>query len=111
MRGDEKPELVDIDADEDSDAFIMIGRSLYFKENYKNVIETPQTQDFPLTLSVEDNPFFNGNSYYESINSFIPQSVQDGKINLQFQRPSYAHNDLYRLRFHEKIAHAHSVTP
>lgn len=88
LRGDERTEAVDIDDDGDDDLFYFMNNTLYLKENYKNTPTKEYISTPPLILNARDNTFFNGDTYYESVNGFEEADINDSFINISFKKPT-----------------------
>lgn len=100
LRGDEKPHIKDMDNDGDDDILYLAQGKLYFKENQKKQGDTVYIDTNPRILSANDNPFFNGDIYYEAVNYFEEAAVSDGAINVEFQKPSNPEIRNFRLQYH-----------
>jgi len=100
LRGDEVPDIVDVDGDGDDDVLYLAWWKLYFKENRKNTEVTNHFSTPPLILSANDNKFYNGEEYFEAINLFQESWVSDGAINLSWARPTNPQLQSFRLQYH-----------
>lgn len=94
----------DIDNDTDEDLIYMVKNELYIKENTRIEVEKEKnTIHEPLELAIEDNKFYNGEIFYESLNN-IKESVSfDSYINFSFDAPSNDDVNNFRLEFYTLI--------
>lgn len=100
LRGDEKPDILDIDADGDDDILYLAGGKLFLKENTKNTRERIHLPA-PLTLAASDNVFYDEEkTYIEALNNVQESVVSDGALNVEFLKPTLPGLKMFRMQYH-----------
>ena len=102
LGGDERTHPIDVDSDGDNDLLYMVDNQLYLKENLHRTSNTTHVSSPALSLSVNDNMFFNGDSFLEALNGLTEISVGNGFINAEFDTPtSDVHN--FSVEFYNRV--------
>ena len=102
LLGDEITTPIDIDSDGDQDLIYMVDGHVYLKENlYKDAVKT--YVNLPaLSLDSDDNRFFDGSTFYETINGFEEVNVSNESINAGFLAPtSWLEN--FEVEFYNRV--------
>lgn len=91
----------DYDLDGDKDLFYMINGEIFLKTNDKETINESLVDTLPLTVSPDDNKFYNSSKvFYPSVNGINEAYVGNGAINLGFYD---AWSDQYRITFYNRV--------
>lgn len=102
--GDEETINVDYDLDGDQDVLYMMKGQIFLKENLKKKDATKVFIDEnALFVGSGNNKFFNGDTYYESVNGFKEGDVNDSYINVIFGAPKRDDINNFRLEFYEIV--------
>lgn len=97
---DEELWHVDFDNDKDEDLIYMVKNEIFIKENTRieNVKEKYEALD-PLVVDIDDNKFYNGDIFYESLNNIKEAVSFDSFINFSFDAPTNDDVNNFRLDF------------
>lgn len=91
----------DYDMDGDTDLFYMMNGEIFLKTNNKETANEFLVNTLPLTVSSDDNKFYNSSRvFYPSVNGIHEAYVANGAINLGFYD---AWSDQYRVNFYNRV--------
>ena len=100
---DEKPRLIDFDNDSDDDLMYIANWELFLKENLKTTSEKVFVDTIPLVLDSDDNKFYNGSIFYESVNNVREIWSNSHYINMNFSNPTRKEISNYRVEFYDIV--------
>ncbi len=100
---DEKTTVVDIDSDGDEDLLYFMWNRLYLKENLKESKTKSYVTENPIVVNEDDNKFFNGDIFYESVNNALEVWNATSSINLSFSASSDNTINKYRVSFYNIV--------
>lgn len=102
LSGDEQTHPIDVDNDGDNDLLYMVDNQLYLKENLNRNANDTYVNSPALSISADDNVFFNDERFIEALGGLGEISVGNGFINAEFDIPTAdIHN--FSLEFYDRI--------
>ncbi len=89
---------IDVDGDSDTDLLYMVWNQVYLKENLQKVDNTDHTSLPILTVSKNDNSYFNGDNFLEAINWFREINTDSRVVNLAFNAPTNTNTHNFSIK-------------
>ncbi|MCD5385392.1 hypothetical protein LRZ95_01855, partial [Candidatus Gracilibacteria bacterium] len=103
LQGDEIIKMYDMDGDNDDDVLYFVNKQLYLKENLENKSTKIYVSENPIVVNIDDNKFYNGDVFYESINNAHEIGDDHGNINIGFTAPTNINLNKFRLGFYDRV--------
>jgi len=99
---DEVLKTVDLDNDWDEDYLVKFRGQIYMKENLSIQLKTQHDYEV-LTIWVNNNKFYNSDTYYAAVENFREGSIDSNKINAKFSWSTQDGIYNYRMTLNDQV--------